>query len=202
MGMPGEGAGGHKTPGLEVFATSGFFAVTGQRLPTATDKLADGDAAERGWAAIRQLGLGAERPVSESVGPDLIHRGLLDDADLDCLLAALRTEDFRDHDRWFRLMCSCWFLTDGRGADVFAKWSTSDPQYAGHGRKVRERWRSLAKRTRSEVTGSTLVHFLLEAGAQREAEALIRALDRADEEAIAAAQNGRDHISEAIHGHH
>ncbi len=59
-------------------------------------------------------------------------------------LSQIDPRDFRDHDRWFRLMVRCFHV--GVSRDDFVRWCCSDPAYADHVRKVGQRWDSLARK--------------------------------------------------------
>jgi len=57
------------------------------------------------------------------------------------VLSKLNPCDWRDHDRWLRLMMSC--HAAGIEREAFVRWSISDPQYAGDGDVIARRWDSL-----------------------------------------------------------
>jgi hypothetical protein len=56
-------------------------------------------------------------------------------------LDALNVTEYRDHDRWLRLMMAC--HAAGIDGEVFIRWSTGDPIYAEDGEEIRRRWDSL-----------------------------------------------------------
>lgn len=80
-------------------------------------------------------------------------------------LKQLNPMNFRDQDRWLRLMMSCHHGTAGAGRYEFIEWSTSDPKYASDGLIIGRRWDSLTvERSGPTVTVATLFKFVLEAG--------------------------------------
>ena len=103
VAMPGEAAGGHARPAIEVFASTGFFASTGDRLPNAPRQLTSADAAQSGWAMIREL-LGP--PRKHEAATDGADWNMIDAEALAHLLAGLDVTHYRDHEEWFGLMCA------------------------------------------------------------------------------------------------
>lgn len=61
------------------------------------------------------------------------------------LLAALDPVQFRDHDKWFRIMCACHDATAGHGLGEFLEWCFRDDLYAtaAHEEAITRRWNSL-----------------------------------------------------------
>jgi hypothetical protein len=62
----------------------------------------------------------------------------------EALAALLKLDpvDYRDHDDWLRVMMAA--HAAGIAADVFIKWSTSDPNYRDDAEVIERRWESLA----------------------------------------------------------
>jgi hypothetical protein len=60
---------------------------------------------------------------------------------VDGILGELDPTQFRDHDRWLKLMMSC--HAAGTDRETFIRWSTADPKYSGDGEVIRRRWDSL-----------------------------------------------------------
>lgn len=81
-------------------------------------------------------------------------------------LAGLDACDYRDHDKWFTLMCCCHHASNGDARSEFVEWSTSDPTYKDHGELVGRRWDSLHReRPNGKVaTYRTLNKILADAG--------------------------------------
>jgi hypothetical protein len=65
------------------------------------------------------------------------------------VLAELDAVEFRDHDRWFRLMLAA--KCGGIDREEFIAWSASDPQYADHADVVERRWDSVRADGNAEV---------------------------------------------------
>jgi hypothetical protein len=86
--------------------------------------------------------------------------------ELEMMLASLDVEDFRIHEDWLRLMMACHHATAGAGREVFAAWSTSDPEYSHHEEEILSRWDSIpANRKGPIITVKTLYRLLHDAGA-------------------------------------
>ena len=91
--------------------------------------------------------------------------GQYDQNELAKMLDELNPQDFREHDRWLKLMQACHHATGGDGRHEFIEWCTRDPHYADHGGQVGRRWDSLhADSTGPRVTYRTLIKFLEDAG--------------------------------------
>jgi hypothetical protein len=91
--------------------------------------------------------------------------GEYDQAEVAAMLDALRPEDFRDHDRWFRLMAACHHASAGEARGEFVEWSTRDPKYAADAAVIGRRWDSLhGLAAGPSVTYRTLTGLLREAG--------------------------------------
>jgi P4 family phage/plasmid primase-like protien len=79
-------------------------------------------------------------------------------------LSNLDATDYSTHDTWFDMMVASYHATGGEGLDEFLEWSTSDPQYAGHGINIMSRWKSLGVPCPTE---KTLTYFLKQYRARR-----------------------------------
>jgi len=117
-------------------------------IPTASEAKALLDTIRRPQAASAQLtGCGEYTPE-----------------ELARMLDALNPEDFRDHDKWLKLMQACHHGTAGSGRTEFVEWSTRDPEYADHGNLIGVRWDSLhADANGARVTYKTLLQILYDA---------------------------------------
>ena len=81
------------------------------------------------------------------------------------LLGQLDPSLYRDHKEWFDIMCASHDATGGRGLREFIAWSTSDPPYRTHGRKIENRWNSLEKDPPpNRITYRTLIQHVLRVG--------------------------------------
>ncbi len=114
--------------------------------------------------------------------------GEYDQAQVGAMLEALRPEDFRDHDRWFRLMASCHHASNGEARGEFVEWSTRDPRYTTDAGVIGRRWDSLHD-SDGAVTYRTLLGALREAGRE---DAIPRTLPQDDFEAEGAEGVGAD----------
>jgi hypothetical protein len=74
-------------------------------------------------------------------------------------LGWIDVSEYRDETKWRELMMSCHQATGGGGIDEFVTWSTSDPDYAGDGDKIRQRWNSLDNKP-GAITIKTLIAAL------------------------------------------
>lgn len=91
--------------------------------------------------------------------------GEIEPEKLEDLLSHLDPKEFRDHDKWLRLMMASHHGTNGLGRDEFLNWSAGDPQYAGKRTENGKRWDSLhAQGPGSTVGIGTLYRELIEAG--------------------------------------
>jgi len=79
-------------------------------------------------------------------------------------LDALDVTEFRDQDKWFRLMAAVHHASNGEARSEFIDWSTSDPQYAGDAEIIGRRWDSLHANRSNGITARTLDRILSEAG--------------------------------------
>jgi hypothetical protein len=57
------------------------------------------------------------------------------------MLSAIDPRNYRDWDRWFRLMVAC--KRGGVDRKVFVDWCIRDPDYAADAAKIGKRWDSL-----------------------------------------------------------
>src|SRR5262249_37399510 len=79
--------------------------------------------------------------------------------------AALDPTQFRDHDRWLRIMMASHSATNGEGMDEFLEWSCSDPTYTNDRTQIAKRWDTLHDSgPSSSVTALTLFKELKDAG--------------------------------------
>lgn len=69
-------------------------------------------------------------------------------------LAELDPVQFRDQDKWWRLMCSCHSATGGIGYLEFSEFSLRDTEYSGDNSDIEGRWNSLHvhKDDRGDIT--------------------------------------------------
>lgn len=82
------------------------------------------------------------------------------------VLERLDPTDFRDHDRWLKLMMAMHHATLGDAGQEWVDWCVSDPQYADQAEVISRRWDSLhADSDMARITIGTLRHFLAEADA-------------------------------------
>jgi hypothetical protein len=59
-------------------------------------------------------------------------------------LSKIDPRDFRDWDRWFRLMVRCFH--SGVARKEFIAWCVSDPEYTEDAKKIGRHWDSLERR--------------------------------------------------------
>lgn len=156
--VPGYGGVEFKSVGRQVLAAGCVHPDTGKRYtftpghPGINVQVAAPD-------ALVALITRPERPPSVGgghVSPDRLARAL----------ACLDPCDFREHDRWLRMMMACHHATGGDGRDVFIEWSTSDPNYSDMAEVIGRRWDSLHADHASGVTAATINMWLHEAGAK------------------------------------
>ncbi|MET4274728.1 MULTISPECIES: bifunctional DNA primase/polymerase [unclassified Bradyrhizobium] len=99
------------------------------------------------------------RPSSSTSG------GELDQQQVAAVLARLPVQNFRDHNKWLRLMMSVHNASNGDSRQEWVEWCTGDPKYADEAESIGRRWDSLHdRRADGVVTIGTLRHFLSEAG--------------------------------------
>lgn len=101
-----------------------------------------------------------ERPTLSASG------GELDQEQVAAVLARMDATNYRDHDRWLRLMMSVHHASDGDARQEWIDWCISDTQYADQADAIGRRWDSLhTQRAEGTITIGTLRHFLAEEGA-------------------------------------
>ena len=88
---------------------------------------------------------------------------ILEPRQLAICLAGLDPVDFRDQDRWFKLMCACHHAAGDAGYDVFNDWCMADEGYGGN-RDFEHRWFSLSADAPSPITAATLFWELKNVG--------------------------------------
>jgi hypothetical protein len=82
------------------------------------------------------------------------------------VLERLDPTDFRDHDKWLKLMMAVHHATAGDARQEWIDWSISDPNFANDAEHIGRRWDSLhADSDMARITIGTLRHFLSEADA-------------------------------------
>lgn len=79
-------------------------------------------------------------------------------------LQQLDPEDFREHDKWLKMMMACHHATAGDARHEFIEWSTLDPNYSDDAEIIGRRWDSLHTDRDQAVTFKTLNKFLADAG--------------------------------------
>jgi len=107
------------------------------------------------------------RAITRPQRPAVTSGGQLDQEQAEAVLARLNPEDFREHDKWLKLMMAMHHATGGEARQEFIDWSISDPKFADQADHIGRRWDSLHtdKGGEAVVTIGTLRHFLAEAGA-------------------------------------
>jgi hypothetical protein len=98
-----------------------------------------------------------ERSVTPYAG------AMLEPDQLAACLAGLDPVDFRDQDRWFKLMCACHHAAGDAGYEVFNDWCMSDAGYGGK-RDFENRWFSLGTDAPIPITAATLFWELKNVG--------------------------------------
>ncbi len=101
--------------------------------------------------------------ISRPTGPASSEGGQHTPEEIAAMLDALDPVDFRDQDKWFRLMAACHHASGGDARTEFLEWSSRDPDYADEGDKGR-RWDSLHAKKEAAITLKTLYKFLSDAG--------------------------------------
>jgi hypothetical protein len=64
-------------------------------------------------------------------------------------LSQIDPSNFRDYQRWFRLMVRCFH--SGINRDDFIAWCAADPEYGGDAKSVGRHWDSLERRKQARV---------------------------------------------------
>lgn len=149
-----------KTKGQQVVAAGSIHPDTGKLyvLDDPFDDLGSPDAAP---AKLLDLISKPSRSADGGAGGEHTADELAD------MLEELDPEDFRDQGRWLNLMMACHDATAGNGRQEFIDWSTSDPEYIGHGEMIGRRWDSFGNDSAVQrVTCRTLYKELREAGSE------------------------------------
>lgn len=162
-------------PGVDVKKWGGYVVAAGSRHPSGTYYRWESEpngplpmAPDSLLAAIRKP------ETASSAAPAVVSV-----EQVERCLELLDPRDFREHDRWLALMMAC-HSGNPAARDAFIAWSTSDPQYAGDGEIVEERWDSL--RPDGGVTIGTLYHEVQRAGHPKPRDAAADFEDIAEDE--------------------
>jgi hypothetical protein len=123
---------GRIVPGVHVRAEGGYV-IWWPRQGLAVDDWPIADWPQ--W--LLEEAKGAQRPVRYRHSISVLGMGGV----VDGILGELDPTQFRDHDRWLKLMMSC--HAAGIDRETFIRWSTADPEYSGDGEIIRRRWDSL-----------------------------------------------------------
>jgi hypothetical protein len=107
--------------------------------------------------ALLRLIVREQRSAGTGVG-----RGDYTQEQLAKALAPLDPTEFREHDKWLRLMMACHHATNGDGRHEFIEFSTLDPMYANDAEIIGRRWDSLHAQKDQGVTVATLNMILAE----------------------------------------
>lgn len=89
--------------------------------------------------------------------------GILTPEELERLLEQLPVEEYKDHDEWFKVLCSSHHATNGAGINEFLDWCTLDDDYADDDQLIKLRWESLSDKP-SSITINTLYKEVLAHG--------------------------------------
>jgi P4 family phage/plasmid primase-like protien len=81
-------------------------------------------------------------------------------------LAPLNPVDFSDRDKWFQVLAASHEATDGDeiAREMFAAWSTTDPEYADDYETIAYQWDKLNSTRPQQLTRKTLFKYAREAG--------------------------------------
>lgn len=169
--------GNHKSPvasgqfGFEVFSTTGFVTLTGNRLPL-VDLLGDEDTIQtlkplndpvRALCEARFGTADLHRPTANDEDPLMAEQPLgLTASQLDAALAVL-PEDL-SYDDWLKVGMAIHFETGGEGFELWESWSQLSPKYSTR-EYNEERWHSFGRRDGRQVTARTLVQMANQHGA-------------------------------------
>jgi len=142
-----------KSHGRQVVAAGSVHPGTGKpyRLDDDALALSLSEAPEATTALLKAI----EKP---SVASSSDNFGELEPERLAEWLELIDVAEYRDQKKWQDLMMSCHQATGG-GIEEFVAWSTSDPDYAGDGDKIRQRWNSLDNKP-GAITVKTLIAAL------------------------------------------
>lgn len=95
--------------------------------------------------------------------------GLFTPEDIEKILGCFDPENFREYNRWFKLMAACHHASGGAAIDKFVYWSTSDPEYADHDEAIIIKWNSLSSSSENDrITYWTLRYFLKQDAPEKE----------------------------------
>jgi hypothetical protein len=151
-------------PGVDIKTLGGYVVAAGSVHPNgnpytwdalASVSLADAPQCPPALLAALRRPKGTGEPVGA---------GQYTAVEIGRALAALDPTDFREHDKWLRLMMACHHASNGDARAEFIEWSTSDPEYSHDGDKIGRRWDSLRANMGDGVTHRTLLHILAEHG--------------------------------------
>ena len=79
-------------------------------------------------------------------------------------LDGLDVTDFREHDKWLKLMMACHHASNGDARSEFIEWSIQDPNYSNDAEIIGRRWDSLHRQIKDGISYRTLNKFLADAG--------------------------------------
>lgn len=152
-------------PGVE-FKSAGFQVLVPGSIHPDTGNLYEWDdlappPSERPPAPDRLLALIARPDPQQGAGG-----GELTPEQVKACLDQVDPSAYRDEGEWRNLMMSCHDASRGEARAEFVAWSTSDPQYAGHGALIGRRWDSLHADRGARITYRTLYRAVLDAGGQ------------------------------------
>jgi hypothetical protein len=137
-----------KSLGRQVVA-AGSIHPNGKRYRWDSDHPALADAPEAPTDLVEAIRR-PDRVTGDATGgeyePDQIAR----------MLASLDVADFRDHDKWLRLMMACHHASNGDARSEFIEWSIKDSQYSNATEIIGRRWDSLHAKRGDAVTAATL----------------------------------------------
>ena len=80
------------------------------------------------------------------------------------LLAVVDPTKHREYNDWLHLMMVCHHASGGAAVEEFVAWATSDPEYAAHETKNREKWDSLDCEKPDGIKAGTLFKAVCDAG--------------------------------------
>lgn len=149
--------------GIDIRSEGGYVVAPGSELPTGVYEYEDPNVP---IAAAPQELLDVINQEQDP-SPGSVEPGRFSPEQLEEMLTHLDPTEYRDHGRWFQIMCACHHATQGEGCEEFVAWSTSDPWYSDHDEIIRYRWGTLggkSSRPKDLVTEATLVQHVREAG--------------------------------------
>jgi hypothetical protein len=80
------------------------------------------------------------------------------------LLAVVDPTKYREYDEWLHLMMACHHASSGAAIEEFVAWAVSDPMYAAHETKNREKWDTLDCAKSNGIKVGTLFKAVCDAG--------------------------------------